>query len=218
MTPMGRLAVLCLCLAPMAGHGGESAGEDAGDPVAGFWAWFETAAPRIYESGDDGTTREDMAYWLDRIRPGLSYEIVRDGRKAELVLSADGNIGLFTLVDRIIGQSPKVRRWKFTALRPRERRPGPVTVDGVTIDPDTAYFDLYQDAARLGVVFYLPAYDPQRIDAYRTAARRLMCKAVGERKVGNEIGFVDLDSQEVRDARYSRPFAEFREVFGHLTR
>jgi hypothetical protein len=198
----------------MVGH----ADDGAGDPVAEFWDWFENAAPRVYESGDDAVNREDMAYWLGRIRPGLSYEIVRDGRKAELVLSADGNIGLFSAVEGIVGQAPKVRRWKFTALRPRARRLVPVTVDGVTIDPGTAYFDLYQDAARLGVVFYLPTYDPERVDAYRTAARRLMCQAVGERKVGNEVGFVDLDSPDVRDAQFSRPFSEFREVFGNLTR
>ncbi len=214
MTPGRRLALLCLCFAPMTGFADDS----GGDPVAGFWGWFETTADRVYESGDDAVDREDMAYRLGRIRPGLSYEIVREGRKAELVLSADGNIGLFSTVEGIVRQAPKIRRWKFTALRPRARRLAPVTVDGVTIDPDTAYFDLYEDAARLGVVFYLPAYDPEQVDAYRTAARRLMCQAVGERKVGNEVGFVDLDSQDVRDARFSRPFVEFREVFGNLTR
>ena len=43
-----------------------------------------------------------------------------------------------------------------------------------------------------------------------------MCQAVGERAVGNEVGFVDLDSRDVRDARFSRPFGEFREVFSRL--
>jgi len=214
MMPAWLLILLCLCLPPMVGH----ADDRTGDPVAEFWGWFETAAPRVYESGDDSVNREDMAYWLGRIRPGLSYKIVRDGRKAELVLSADGNISLFAAVEGIVGKAPKVRRWKFTALRPRARRLDPVTVDGVTIDPATAYFDLYEDGARLGVVFYLPEYDPEQVDAYRTAARRLMCQAVGERKVGNEVGFVDLDSQDVRDARFSRQFVDFREVFGSLTR
>jgi len=45
-----------------------------------------------------------------------------------------------------------------------------------------------------------------------------MCQAVGERNVGNEVGFVDLDSQDVRDAQFSRPFADFPTVFNGLRR
>lgn len=214
MMLLHRAVLVGLCLLP----GLLAADESPGDPIAGFWSWFEAAAPRIYKNGDDKTNREDMTYWLGRIRDGMSYEIIRDGRKAELIISADGQIGLFAAVDAVVNDAPKIRRWKIRALRPRAGRLAPVTVDGATIDPATAFFDLYQDAGRLGVVFYLPEYEAARIEAYRTAARRLMCQAVGERQVGNNVGFVDLDTQEVRDAQFSRPFAEFREVFDALSR
>jgi len=209
-----RAALVCLCLLP----GLLAADDSPGDPIAEFWDWFEAAAPRIYENGEDKEDREDMTYWLDRIRDGMSYEIVRAGRKAELIISADGRIGLFGAVDAVVDAAPKIRRWKIRALRPRSGRLTPVTVDGVGIDPAAAFFDLYEDAGRLGVVFYLPEYDAGQIEAYRTAARRLMCQAVGERQVGNDVGFVDLDTQDVRDAQFSRPFAEFREVFNGLRR
>jgi len=209
-----RAALVCLCLLP----GLLAADERRGDPIAEFWGWFEAAAPRIYKNGDDKTNREDMTYWLGRIRDGMSYEIVRDGRKAELIISADGHIGLFGAVDTVVNGAPKIRRWKIRALRPRAGRLTPVTVAGATVDPATAFFDLYEDTGRLGVVFYLPEYDAGQIEAYRTAARRLLCQAVGERQVGNDVGFVDLDSQDVRDAQFSRPFAEFRKVFNGLRR
>ena len=206
------LALLCLILAPPPALFAEA----AGDPVAEFWDWFRTVAPRIHAAGEDANDREQMAYWLNRIRPGLSYEISRESRRATLVLSADGRIGLFSAVQAVVDQAPRIRRWKIRALRARASRLAPVTVEGVTLDPATAHFDLYQDAGRLGVVIYVPSLDPERVEAYRTAARRLMCHAVGERKVGNEVGFVDLDSRDVRDARVSRPFGEFREVFSQL--
>ena len=214
MMSLHRAALVCLCLLP----GFVAAEESPGDPIAEFWAWFETAAPRVYETGDDAVNRDDMAYWLGRIREGLSYEVLREGHKAELIISADGRIASFGAVDAIVNGAPKIRRWKIRALRPRAGRLRPVTVDGATIDPATAFFDLYEDTGRLGVVFYLAQYDAGHIEAYRTAARRLMCQAVGERQVGNDVGFVDFDTRDVRDPQFSRPFVDFREVFNGLRR
>lgn len=212
-----RLCLLVLVM--LAGSAVDLRAEQADDdPIAEFWGWFQGEAERLRETGDDEDNREAMAYWLGRIRPGLSYEVLPDGRKSELVLSADGQIGLFATVAALAQAAPKIRGWKVTALRPRMRRPSVVRIGDVEIDPATTWFDLYQDGPRLGVVFYLPSYQADRIEDYRRAARVLMCQAVGERNVGNEVGFVDLDSQDVRDAQFSRPFADFRTVFNGLRR
>lgn len=212
-----RLCLLALII--LAGAVPElRAGQAEAGPVAEFWNWFEGEAARLRATGDDEDNREAMAYWLGRIRPGLSYEILPDGRKTELVLSADGQISLFGTVAAVVRAAPKIRGWKVTALRPRMRELSVVRVGDIEIDPRTTWFDLYQDGPRLGVVFYVPGYRPERIEDYRRAARILMCQAVGERNVGNEVGFVDLDNQDVRDAQFSRPFADFRTVFNGLRR
>lgn len=208
-----------LALIMLAGTGAElRAGQPGAGPVAEFWNWFEGEAARLRETGDDEDNREAMAYWLGRIRPGLSYEILRDGRKAELVLSADGQVSLFGTVAAVARAAPKIRGWKVTALRPRKRELSVVRVGDIEIDPQATWFDLYQDGPRLGVVFYVSGYRPEMVEDYRRAARILMCQAVGERNVGNEVGFVDLDNQDVRDAQFSRPFADFRVVFNGLRR
>ncbi len=217
MPAKARLCLLGLIL--LAGPASDlRAGQAEALPVAEFWSWFEVEAARLRETGDDEDNREAMAYWLGRIRPGLSYEILPDGRKAELVLSADGQISLFGTVTAVARAAPKIRGWKVTALRPRVREPSVVRIGDIEIDPHTTWFDLYQDGPRLGVVFYVPGYQPERVEDYRRAARILMCQAVGERNVGNEVGFVDLDNQDVRDAQFSRPFADFRTVFDGLRR
>lgn len=188
----------------------------AGDAIGDFWDWFERDAPRIRTAMDDAETRESMAYWLDRIASGLSYELREKGRKRQLIVSADGQMARFVTVENIVGAAPRIKGWKFTALRPAEKRVAPVVVGSVRLDPDRTYFDLYQDTGRLGVVLYLPEFDGQHVDSYRTAARRLLCQVLGERKVGQEIGFIDFDNQQVRDMQFSRPFSEFREVFDAL--
>jgi len=187
-----------------------------GDPTTDFWGWFKGDAERIRAAMDDERTRESMAYWLGRVAPGLSYELRQGKRKRQLILSADGNMARFVTVENIVRAAPRIKGWKFIALRPSEKRPYPVVVGDVRLDPEVTYFDLYQDTGRLGVVLYLPEFDAEHVESYRIAARRLLCQVLGERKVGQEIGFIDFDDQQVRDMQFSRPFSEFREVFDVL--
>jgi hypothetical protein len=190
----------------------------AADPVDDFWSWFESDAARIQAAPDNARVRESMSYWLGRIGSGLSYDLRSSGRKQELVISADGDMARFVTVQRIIGAAPSVKGWKFTALRPAEKHLSTVVVGSARLDPETTYFDLYRDDVRLGVVFYLPAIDPEQMDSYRIAARRLLCQVLGERLVGQEIGFVDVDTQQVRDMQFSRPLREFRAVFDAVSK
>ncbi len=187
-----------------------------GDERAEFWAWFESAADRIDVRSPGPIVEEDMAYWLRRISPDLSYEFQGSGRKSVLTLSADGREALVPLVDSMVSQAPKVRGWKFVSLRQKVKEPRPVTVGGITLDPGTLFFDLYDDGPKFGVVFYLPEFVHDEIDDYRLAAMRLMSMSVGERDVASWIGFVDFDRHGVRDTEFSRPFADFETVFDGL--
>ena len=52
-------------------------------PEREFWGWFEANAERLAARPQAVETLEDMSFWLGRIDPGLSYEIVAGGRKAD---------------------------------------------------------------------------------------------------------------------------------------
>jgi hypothetical protein len=186
------------------------------EPLTEFWRWFEANSERLASNPEGPETVEDMDYWLGRIHQGLSYQIRSAGRKKELILSADGEMRLFPIVDQLARQAPRTKGWKITALRRKQRLLEPVTVGEATIDPAQVFFDLYDDGARFGVVLYVPRPNDDHLDDYRIAAIRLMSQAVGEREIGNWIGFVDLDRHGVRDMEFSRPFAEFEHVFKSL--
>ena len=186
------------------------------DPASEFWDWFAANEDRVGAEPYGPQTSEDMAYWLGRIAPGLSYQITRSGRKSVLTLSSDGELRLFPIVDRLVEAAPRVRGWKVKSLRRRVKALQTESTGAVTLNPADLYFDLYEDAGRFGVVFYLPVFEPGSMQDYRTAAMRLMSQSVGERDVGAWIGFVDFDSQNVRDMEFSRPFQDFRQVFDGL--
>lgn len=181
-----------------------------------FWGWFAHAEQGLRQPEWSTDDREAMEYWLGRIEPDLSHERSESGRKQVLVFSSDGNPGLFRTVERLVSESPRIRGWKFLALRRQQKSLQPVTVGSVELDPADVFFDLYRDGARIGVVFYLEDYAPDQIETYRTAARRLMCQAIGERNVGVEVGFVDIDRQTVRDMQFSRPLSDFKEAFDQV--
>ena len=186
------------------------------DAVDDFWHWFEYEHEALLAPATRADREEALAYWLGRIDPGLSYVLDTSGRRNILTLSADGDVNLFRRVELLVEAAPKVKGWKIVAFRQKTRELAPVAVESVVLDPATTHFDLYRDAGKIGVVLYLPAFDPGRQEAYRVAAMRLMSQAVGEWDVGTEIGFVDFDSQQVRDMQFSRPFTEFAGVFRKL--
>ena len=201
----GLLALLCLLGTPVCADG-----------VDDLWYWFEHEHEALLAPETRADREEALAYWLDRIDPGLSYVLDTSGRRNVLTLSADGDVNLFRRVELMVEAAPKVKGWKYVAFRQKTRELTPVAVEPVVLDPATTHFDLYRDTGKIGVVLYIPDFDPDLKEAYRVAAMRLMSQAVGEWDVGTEIGFVDFDNQQVRDMQFSRPFAEFAGVFRKL--
>ena len=201
----GLLVLLCLLGGPVGADG-----------VDDFWYWFEHEHGTLLAPETRADREEALAYWLGRIDPGLSYVLDTSGRRNVLTLSADGDVNLFRRVELMVEAAPKVKGWKYVAFRQKTRELTPVAVDPVVLDPATTHFDLYRDTGKIGVVLYIPDFDPDLKEAYRVAAMRLMSQAVGEWDVGTEIGFVDFDNQQVRDMQFSRPFAEFASVFRKL--
>lgn len=178
-----------LVVALLAGLGaGPALADEVDEGIDDFWAWLEADHAMFGEPGQSGEAHERLAYWLGRVDRGLSYELEARGKRRELTVSGDGRLGSVLVADRLVAAAPSIRHWKFRALRRRQRPLEPETVDGITLDPATTFFDMYRDGAQVGVVLYVPEVDPDRLDTLRVAARRLMSQAIGERNVAVEIG------------------------------
>lgn len=181
-----------------------------------FRVWFESVAECLDPDSPDPIVVEDVSCWPGRVSADLSFGLVKRGSRRVLALSADGRQSLVPLVDKVVSEAPQVRGWKFVSLRQREKVLHPGKVGDITLDRGRLRVDLYDDGSRFGVVFYLPAFDHDRVHDYRRAAVRLMSMGIDEREVFSWIGFVDFDRQSVSEMQFSRPFAEFREVFQRL--
>ena len=91
------------------------------DAVEDFWYWFEHEHDALLAPATRQDREEALLYWLDRIAPGLSYEIGEDRRRSTLTFSADGDNSLFRQVELIVEGR---RRSKAGNTSRCVRRPG----------------------------------------------------------------------------------------------
>ncbi|TCI85881.1 DUF695 domain-containing protein [Tenacibaculum sp. M341] len=91
-----------------------------------FWNWFLIHEKKFYEVVNSGdTTRLTSEFFdvigpkLDQIKKGIFYlSGMLDDNTADLILTPDGNVSNFYLIEELIAESPTLPNWKFQAFKP----------------------------------------------------------------------------------------------------
>lgn len=91
-----------------------------------FWNWFlenEKKFHKVVQKGgtDNITTNffDVIAPKLDQLKEGIWYLTgMLDDNTSDLILTADGNLGNFYLIEELIASAPKIEGWKFRAHKP----------------------------------------------------------------------------------------------------
>src|SRR4051812_47630342 len=91
---------------------------------ADFWMWFEKNEEHFFKVIKDANDIENgffdkLSSKLDELKDGYFYLAgMYDAHTVELVLTADGDPKNIVFVEELVHASPKLDRWKFTALKP----------------------------------------------------------------------------------------------------
>ncbi len=91
-----------------------------------FWNWFlgnEKKVYKIIKKGGNNNISENffdkIAPKLDELKEGIWYLTgMLDDNTVDLILTSDGNIKNFYLIEELIATAPKINGWKFKALKP----------------------------------------------------------------------------------------------------
>jgi len=91
---------------------------------ADFWNWFQNNEKTFFNVVKNQKNIEKE--FFDKLSPKLAelkegYFFLAgmlDDNTAELILTADGNIKNIVFVEELVAQAPKIKGWKFTALKP----------------------------------------------------------------------------------------------------
>ena len=89
-----------------------------------FWEWFEKHEKSFFTTVKNHKEIEKKFFdllspKLDELREDFFFLTgMAEDDKAELILTADGNIKNIVFVEEIIAAAPQLKNWKFTALKP----------------------------------------------------------------------------------------------------
>lgn len=91
-----------------------------------FWDWFLIHEKKFFKTVKKGGSESITNNFFDIISPKLNElkeEIwyltgMSDSNTVELVLTSDGNIQLFYLIEELVKSAPNLKGWKFSALKP----------------------------------------------------------------------------------------------------
>ncbi len=106
-----------------------------------FWKWFcdneRLFFKVIKENGDvEKQIFNKLSPKLDELKEGFWYQVgMYDDTTAELIITADGEIKNIVFVEELIATAPKIKNWKFTALKP------PLDIKDVAIEMAGYKFD-----------------------------------------------------------------------------
>lgn len=89
-----------------------------------FWHWFEINEERFFNVLRQGKNIEkgffsELSSKLGELKDGYYFLAgMYDDHKAELILTADGDVSNIIFVEELVDTAPEISRWKFTALKP----------------------------------------------------------------------------------------------------
>ncbi|MFV0482002.1 MAG: DUF695 domain-containing protein [Campylobacteraceae bacterium] len=88
-----------------------------------FWDWFVKNESEFYEVVKNGNNIEKnffdkMSPKLSNIKEGIFFLTGMSENKAELILSADGNLKNIAFVEELVDDAPSLKNWTFIAHKP----------------------------------------------------------------------------------------------------
>jgi hypothetical protein len=160
-----------------------------------FWRLFRESEARLAtaESADD----PDYEALLERLRtihPRLCLELCSEPGECELIVTAQGDPSLFSLVHAIVAEAPVVNGWSIRSLRPKLGFPTTVTWESLTIRIDEVVFaPLELDASeRFALRIFVPGLKPSDADHARSAVLRALDHGLGEELLARAIGRTEV--------------------------
>jgi len=162
--------------------------------IQDFWTTFNQRADALakLESAEDPVYDEILAK-LHAINDALFFEFSTQGRKAEFIITAEGDKSLFGLVDDIVAAAPKAKGWSFIALKPKVGFARSITWEGHVIDCASVLFEPLEDeSGGFGIRMLIPDLPDDKQDSAHNGMLRVLDHALGERRFADEIKFTEV--------------------------
>lgn len=187
------------------------AASPAGD--AAFWAWVAAHVDELkaVKNGREPVT-EQLTAALEKIEPGLVFELGVGRDPFELIISADGKKELFPVVQRLVAAAPPLAGTRVIAFRPRKDIESfSMQVREQRLSGKNLWFVAGEDPARkglLGVDVFVEGMRTENEEPLRTAAFMMVEAAVGELDLETRIGALEFKPAPAQPAAPLQPLKD----------
>jgi hypothetical protein len=167
--------------------------------IEGFWQYVvaNRADLEAMASADD-PAYDELLGMLQRIDEGLYIQFCSNPGKNELIITAEGETGLFPLVEKIVAATPAVEGWKIFALKPKIGFPNSMRWEDVTVTTaEVIACPVFErDTGDLGMQLYAPGVNPANKEKVHLALLQAMDSGLGEKRFALSIGFTSIHPLE----------------------
>jgi len=167
----------------------------ASTEIAEFWNLFRQCAVNLAACNSaDSPVYEALLEQLQKINPGLYLEYSAEPGDCELIVTADGDRSLFSLVRAVVADAPLIEGWTIRALKPQIGCPKTTQWEGFTLKLADIVFDpLEEDGSfELGLTLFVPGIEEKDIDDAHNALLRALDHILGEERFAEEVQFTEV--------------------------
>jgi hypothetical protein len=164
------------------------------DAITAFWSLFRKLAAELAAAGSaDSPVYDELLAQLQKIDSGLYMEFCADSQPRELIVTAEGNRGLFPIARTIVALAPPISGWKILALKPKVGFPKTTRWQGFTLRISDVVFDpLERDGADLGLRVYVPGIVEGDVEDAHNAILRALDHGLGEERFAETVQFTEV--------------------------
>jgi len=191
------------------------------DSVRTFWQWFGENADllkTLYSGEQYGRLAEQVNRALDRVNPGLAWEVGAGQTKPYLLtISAEGNPELRDIAELMVQQAPPLEEWEFHSSRPASLAPKRVQLQERSESFDTSSWSFVPverpEQGRLDLVIVDDELAASDRESAMKAVSIYLDQILGEDAVESWIGRFSLES---RGAAHGKKILKLEELPDYL--
>ncbi len=172
------------------------------EAIRAFWKWFGAHAAKFKIVLERNENVEDELFNpLSTAFQAFKADIFfllghRNNETAELIITADGNVKNFYLIDAIVAEAPTISGWQITAhKKPLDLDALAIKIGQLLFDKNTLYFvpvmhEHYPDLIDINIVY--TAYDPKELTSIQQGVFLFLDNYLGELKFVQSIDQIKI--------------------------